>query len=74
MSYEIFQSVMTFPEIWQNGYFLGLLVFFFSLLQSTLSQASTHILCIEGIRLKTALQVHLKLENSNHRKPSGELN
>lgn len=52
-------SVMTFPEIWQNGYFLGLLVFFFSLLQSTLSQASTHILCVEGIRLKTALQALL---------------
>ncbi|XP_017767068.1 PREDICTED: ATP-binding cassette sub-family C member Sur [Eufriesea mexicana] len=52
-------TAMTFPEILQNGYFLGLLVFFFSLLQSTLSQTSTHILCVEGIRLKTALQALL---------------
>ncbi|XP_016766887.2 ATP-binding cassette sub-family C member Sur isoform X2 [Apis mellifera] len=51
--------VMTFPEILENGYFLGLLVLFFSLLQGTLSQASTHILCVEGIRLKTALQALL---------------
>lgn len=61
---------MTFPEILENGYFLGLLVLFFSLLQGTLSQASTHILCVEGIRLKTALQVHSKIENRNHRKSS----
>ncbi|XP_060812927.1 ATP-binding cassette sub-family C member Sur isoform X1 [Bombus pascuorum] len=52
-------GAMTFPEILQNGYFLCLLVFFFSLLQSTLSQASTHILCVEGIRLKNALQALL---------------
>ncbi|XP_006620268.1 ATP-binding cassette sub-family C member Sur isoform X2 [Apis dorsata] len=51
--------VMTFPEILENGYFLGLLILFFSLLQGTLSQASTHILCVEGIRLKTALQALL---------------
>ncbi|CAK9810065.1 ATP-binding cassette sub-family C member 9 [Anthophora plagiata] len=52
-------GVITFSEIYQNGYFLGLLVFFFALLQSTLSQASTHILCVEGIRLKTSLQALL---------------
>ncbi|XP_017788164.1 PREDICTED: ATP-binding cassette sub-family C member Sur [Habropoda laboriosa] len=52
-------GVMTFSEIYQNGYFLSLLVFFFALLQSTLSQASTHILCVEGIRLKSSLQALL---------------
>ncbi|XP_043605687.1 ATP-binding cassette sub-family C member Sur isoform X3 [Bombus pyrosoma] len=56
---RISMGAMTFPEILQNGYFLCLLVFFFSLLQSTLSQASTHILCVEGIRLKNALQALL---------------
>ncbi|XP_076544094.1 sulfonylurea receptor [Osmia lignaria lignaria] len=55
----ISNSAMTFSEIIQNGYFLGLLIFFFALLQSTLSQTSSHILCVEGIRLKTALQALL---------------
>ncbi|XP_043258607.1 ATP-binding cassette sub-family C member Sur [Colletes gigas] len=54
-----FRGTMTFSEVLQNGYFLGLLVFVFAILQSTLSQASTHILCVEGIRLKTALQALL---------------
>ncbi|XP_053987096.1 ATP-binding cassette sub-family C member Sur [Hylaeus volcanicus] len=58
-NHRTFRSVMTFSEILQNGYFLSLLVFVFALLQSTLSQASTHILCVEGVRLKTALQALL---------------
>ncbi|XP_076228088.1 sulfonylurea receptor isoform X2 [Nomia melanderi] len=53
------RSAMTFSEVLQNGYFLALLVFVFALLQSTLSQASTHVLCVEGIRLKTSLQALL---------------
>lgn len=48
---------MTFSQIIKNGYFLGILVFFATILQSTISQASTHVLCVEGIRLRTALQV-----------------
>ncbi|CAL7947692.1 unnamed protein product [Xylocopa violacea] len=56
---QTFMGGMKFSEIMQNGYFLGLLMFFVALLQSTLSQASTHILCVEGIRLKTALQALL---------------
>ncbi|XP_051156850.1 ATP-binding cassette sub-family C member Sur-like isoform X2 [Leptopilina boulardi] len=47
---------VTVDQFFQNGYILGLLVFFASILQSTLSQSSTHILNVEGIRLKTALQ------------------
>lgn len=41
----------------ENGYFLGLVIFLAAILQSTLSQASTHFLNVEGIRLRTALQV-----------------
>ncbi|XP_076160818.1 sulfonylurea receptor isoform X2 [Ptiloglossa arizonensis] len=59
MSHRIVRSAMTFSDVLQNGYFLSLLVFVFALLQSTLSQASTHILCVEGIRLKTSLQALL---------------
>ncbi|XP_076279079.1 sulfonylurea receptor [Lasioglossum baleicum] len=55
-SHRVYRSAMTFSEVLQNGYFLALLAFVFALLQSTLSQASTHILCVEGIRLKTSLQ------------------
>ncbi|KAK0080738.1 hypothetical protein PV325_013438 [Microctonus aethiopoides] len=40
----------------ENGYFLGLVIFLAAILQSTLSQASTHFLNVEGIRLRTALQ------------------
>lgn len=48
---------MTFSQILRNGYFLGIVVFFATVLQSTLKQASTHVLCVGGIRLRTALQV-----------------
>ncbi|XP_076375179.1 uncharacterized protein LOC117218023 isoform X2 [Megalopta genalis] len=57
--HRTYRSAMTFSEILDNGYFLALLAFAFALLQSTLSQASTHVLCVEGIRLKTALQALL---------------
>ncbi|XP_067206473.1 ATP-binding cassette sub-family C member Sur isoform X2 [Linepithema humile] len=50
------KGAMTFSQILKNGYFLGLVVFFASILQSTMSQASTHVLCVAGIRLRTALQ------------------
>jgi len=48
---------MTFSQILKNGYFLGIVVFLATILQSTLKQASTHVLCVGGIRLRTALQV-----------------
>ncbi|XP_025268777.1 ATP-binding cassette sub-family C member Sur isoform X2 [Camponotus floridanus] len=51
------KGAMTFSQILKNGYFLGILVFLATILQSTISQASTHVLCVEGIRLRTALQV-----------------
>ncbi|XP_046482248.1 ATP-binding cassette sub-family C member Sur isoform X1 [Neodiprion pinetum] len=50
------KSFVTLDELMQNGYFLGLLVFLAAVLQSTFSQASTHILNVEGIHLRTALQ------------------
>ncbi|RLU19415.1 hypothetical protein DMN91_007972 [Ooceraea biroi] len=50
------KGAMTFSEILKNGYFLGIVVFLATILQSTISQASTHVLCVGGIRLRTALQ------------------
>ncbi|XP_012273062.1 ATP-binding cassette sub-family C member Sur [Orussus abietinus] len=47
---------VTFAQLLKNGYFLGFLVFLAAILQSTLSQASTHVLNVEGIHLRTALQ------------------
>lgn len=43
-------------EFLSNGYIMAMICFLSSFLQGTLSQASSHILCVEGIRLKTALQ------------------
>lgn len=43
-------------EFLSNGYIMAVIVFLSSFLQGTLSQASSHVLCVEGIRLKTALQ------------------
>ncbi|XP_044013895.1 ATP-binding cassette sub-family C member Sur-like [Aphidius gifuensis] len=48
--------ILTFNEILNNGYFLGFIIFLAAIIQSTLSQASTHCLNVEGIRLRTALQ------------------
>ncbi|XP_011881729.1 PREDICTED: ATP-binding cassette sub-family C member Sur [Vollenhovia emeryi] len=50
------KEAMTFSQILRNGYFLGIVVFLTTILQSTLKQASTHVLCVGGIRLRTALQ------------------
>lgn len=49
--------ILTFNEVLNNGYFLGFIIFLAAIIQSTLSQASTHCLNVEGIRLRTALQV-----------------
>ncbi|CAG5071449.1 Similar to ABCC1: Multidrug resistance-associated protein 1 (Homo sapiens) [Cotesia congregata] len=43
-------------QLMDNGYFLGVVIFMAAILQSTLSQASTHFVNVEGIRLRTALQ------------------
>ncbi|XP_043281302.1 ATP-binding cassette sub-family C member Sur isoform X2 [Venturia canescens] len=51
-----FEGFVTFGRLMENGYFVGLLMFFAAIFQSTLSQASTHFLNVEGIRLRTALQ------------------
>ncbi|XP_012522703.2 ATP-binding cassette sub-family C member Sur [Monomorium pharaonis] len=50
------ERVLTFSQVMRNGYFLGLVIFLATILQSTLKQASTHVLCVGGIRLRTALQ------------------
>ncbi|KYM97235.1 Cystic fibrosis transmembrane conductance regulator [Cyphomyrmex costatus] len=50
------KEILTFSQILKNGYFLGIVVFLVTILQSTFKQASTHILCVGGIRLRTALQ------------------
>ncbi|XP_039304714.1 ATP-binding cassette sub-family C member Sur isoform X2 [Solenopsis invicta] len=50
------EGALTFSQILKNGYFLGIIVFLATILQSTLKQASTHMFCVEGIRLRTALQ------------------
>lgn len=54
---EIIGHYMTNKQLIDNGYFLGFVIFLAALLQSTLSQASTHYLNVDGIRLRTALQV-----------------
>ncbi|EGI61249.1 ATP-binding cassette transporter sub-family C member 9 [Acromyrmex echinatior] len=54
--YETEKEILTFSQILKNGYFLGIVVFLVTILQSTLKQASTHVLCVGGIRLRIALQ------------------
>lgn len=46
----------TWSEFVANGWIMALLVLFASLAQGTLSQASTHIVNVIGIRLRTSLQ------------------
>nr|CAD7459033.1 unnamed protein product [Timema tahoe] len=46
----------TWSELLSNGYFMGLIVFLSALAQGTLSQSSTHLINVEGIHLKGALQ------------------
>ena len=43
-------------EFLSNGYVMAVIVFLASFAQGALSQSSSHVLCVEGIRLKTALQ------------------
>ncbi|XP_055539694.1 ATP-binding cassette sub-family C member Sur isoform X2 [Wyeomyia smithii] len=49
-------SSLTWAELLANGWFVALLVLVSSLAQGTFSQTSTHIMDMEGIRLKNALQ------------------
>ncbi|XP_015114991.1 ATP-binding cassette sub-family C member Sur [Diachasma alloeum] len=53
---EIYGRYMTWDELLENGYFLGIIIFGAAILQGTLSQASTHFVSVEGSRLRTALQ------------------
>jgi hypothetical protein len=48
---------LTLYELFTNGYVMGCVVLIASLAQGTFSQASTHLVNIEGIHLKAALQV-----------------
>ncbi|XP_077281722.1 sulfonylurea receptor [Temnothorax americanus] len=56
ISFPAKEAMTTFSQILRNGYFLGVVVFLAIILQSTLKQASTHVLYVGGIRLRTALQ------------------
>uniref|UniRef100_A0A182JDM1 Uncharacterized protein n=1 Tax=Anopheles atroparvus TaxID=41427 RepID=A0A182JDM1_ANOAO len=47
---------LTWSYLLANGWFVAVLVLVASLAQGTLSQASTHLMDAEGIRLKNALQ------------------
>ncbi|XP_058450018.1 ATP-binding cassette sub-family C member Sur isoform X2 [Malaya genurostris] len=47
---------LTWTELLANGWFVALLVLVSALAQGTFSQASTHIMDMEGIKLKNALQ------------------
>ncbi|XP_053691966.1 ATP-binding cassette sub-family C member Sur [Sabethes cyaneus] len=47
---------LTWTELLANGWFVALLVLVSSVAQGTFSQASTHIMDMEGIKLKNALQ------------------
>lgn len=53
----ILNKFITIEEFFNNGYILGVIVFIATILQGTLSQNSTHLVNVEGIHLKTALQV-----------------
>lgn len=52
-SYEKYPSIM---QLGRNGWTMAFVVFFASIAQSTLSQASTHIVNVKSIQLKVALQ------------------
>ncbi|XP_062706758.1 ATP-binding cassette sub-family C member Sur isoform X3 [Aedes albopictus] len=47
---------LTWSELLANGWFVAVVVLVASLAQGTFSQASTHIMDMEGIKLKNALQ------------------
>lgn len=48
---------ITIIEFFNNGYIMVLFIVFSCIGQAILSQNSTHLVSVEGIRLKTALQV-----------------
>lgn len=48
---------VTVDEFVRNGYVMAIIIFISAMLQGSFSQASTHIINVEGIRMKTALQV-----------------
>lgn len=50
-------SHITWLEFLQNGYIMAVVVLLMVLGQGTLSQNSTHVINVAGIRLKNALQV-----------------
>ncbi|CAB0021111.1 unnamed protein product, partial [Nesidiocoris tenuis] len=54
---------ITWPNLLRNGYVMALIIFLGAMLQGSFSQASTHIISVEGIRLKTALQVSTRRLN-----------
>jgi hypothetical protein len=47
----------TMSEFLNNGYVMGVIVLVAALAQGTFSQSSTHLVNVEGIHLKGALQV-----------------
>ncbi|KAK3919142.1 ATP-binding cassette sub-family C member Sur [Frankliniella fusca] len=49
-------SYVSISEFFSNGYVMGMLVFISALAQGTFSQSSTHLINVEGIRIKSALQ------------------
>ncbi|KAF6206403.1 hypothetical protein GE061_017636 [Apolygus lucorum] len=47
---------VTLDQFFRNGYVMAVIIFVSAMLQGSFSQASTHVINVEGIRLKTALQ------------------
>ncbi|RZF42694.1 hypothetical protein LSTR_LSTR001489 [Laodelphax striatellus] len=67
---------LTVSRLMSNGYVVSVVVLLSALAQATFSQASTHVLSVEGVRLKTALQAlvyckTLKLSGSSARQDEG---
>lgn len=50
-------SYVSVSEFFSNGYVMGVLIFLSALAQGTFSQSCTHLINVEGIRIKAALQV-----------------
>lgn len=53
-------SEVTLQEFFNNGYVMLLIVTLALVFQALLSQNSTHLVTVEGTRLKTGLQVTLQ--------------
>lgn len=54
---------VTIEEFCSNGYVMLLLITLALIIQAFLSQNSTHLVTVEGTRLKTALQVRVNSKN-----------